>query len=223
MTKKPFCTKLIRPRQKRGLGKNPRIRRNFLEAIILSLGLEVIGFWVCLIFGVMILALLVESEHPNWAGLVLIVWVLFLVKIANFNGIEWVTEHPWYTALIVASYFAVMPVWMSAKWVLYVQKRKRQLLESEAAATFRTEKEKFIKEAIIKDSPETAEKKWAEEKDYPPQVAKHKGDFVVWGIYWPFSLLATLVDEPVRRFFNWCYYGLRNRLQSWSNKLSSID
>ena len=34
-------------------------------------------------------------------------------------------------------------------------------------------------------------------------VKEHKGRIVLWGVYWPFSLIWTVVDDPIRRAYEY--------------------
>ena len=54
-------------------------------------------------------------------------------------------------------------------------------------------------------------------KKYPPQISDHKGDYIRWLSYWPFSLLYTLTHDFIRRIARAFYNAISKYLQSISD------
>jgi len=192
---------------------------------ILGLSFGVIGLVVSVLIGVLVMAALVENNRPIVSAVALVVWG-FVLYFLGFNVIEWVSAHTKTTFIIVAVYFAFMPVWMYVKWIFYAMKMKQALKDFRERPVLGTDGQirsgTYVPEGSSSSS-ESPEDYWKRTHNYPPKVAEHKGDFMTWGIYWPFSLLATLVDEPVRRFFNMIFNGMKGALQKASDRITAED
>ena len=188
---------------------------------ILGLSFGVIGLVVCILVGMLVMAALVENNRPIASAVALAIWGVVLYLL-GFNVIEWVTTHSKAIVVIVLVYFAFMPVWMFVKWIFYAMKMKQALID------FRETQNEIVKpppESFVANessrSKETLEENWKRTHLYPPKVSEHKSNLMTWGIYWPFSLLATLVDEPVRRFFNTVFNAMKGVLQKASDKITA--
>jgi hypothetical protein len=56
---------------------------------------------------------------------------------------------------------------------------------------------------------------------YKPEVASHKGDIIAWMCFWPFSLIGTFINDPVRRLFNFIFNSLKGTYQKMSDSVFS--
>lgn len=57
-----------------------------------------------------------------------------------------------------------------------------------------------------------------------PVVNKHKARITSWMVYWPWSAMWTLIDDPIRRLYNRLYTLLRGFYQSIANQaFQSVD
>jgi hypothetical protein len=93
----------------------------------------------------------------------------------------WPLHHPWQTLLYVAGYFVVGGVWSIVKW-WFVE-----------TARFREAKDEFERRQFPRDQ-------WAEfVAKRKTAVRVHTEDFAVWIAFWPFNLVWTVLDDPVRR------------------------
>lgn len=51
---------------------------------------------------------------------------------------------------------------------------------------------------------------------FPPSIAKHKGDFTTWMVWWPFSAIWTLLNDPLKRLYRAIYQYLAKMLSDMS-------
>jgi hypothetical protein len=54
---------------------------------------------------------------------------------------------------------------------------------------------------------------------YKPDILNHKGTFIRWMTYWPFSAIWTLLNDPIRRLYNSVFNLLSNLLQKISDNI----
>jgi hypothetical protein len=123
------------------------------------------------------------------------------------------------TAIAAASYFALGALWSVGKWWFFVRDKRD---------TYNDRKRDFIADKklqiTVKDAIPTDLRK--EFKSYMtrygnggvamPEARKHKGRIMTWMAYWPWSMVWTLIDDPIKKMFRYIY----NRLQRLYEKIS---
>lgn len=127
-------------------------------------------------------------------AIVLIALVFWAIEVGLTVGMvavawwtwTWIGAHPWQTAGLVAAYFLTGAVWSVVKWwrfeVKNVERVRREFKIHPAGRT------------------------WPEYRDkYKSDVAEYKGVIIMWIVFWPFSALWTLLDDPVRRLASAIY------------------
>jgi hypothetical protein len=56
-------------------------------------------------------------------------------------------------------------------------------------------------------------------KFYKPLAYDNKSKIVAWICYWPFSLIGTLINDPLRRLVNFCFAKLKATYQKMSDSV----
>lgn len=163
---------------------------------------------------------LMEVEHWGWAtftlfatfGLSLLAHHLW----GTFSVVDWVVQNGVFTLVYVAAYLAVGVGWSFVKWFSYLMGFRD---------TFREQKEAFcLKNGLDPKAPITDEKvlsdfdhhlssnvSWGERhrgqllSRERPRAAKSKARITAWMAFWPFSVVGTVLNDPVRRLFNFLY------------------
>ena len=180
----------------------------------------IIGAWVAI---AILMAILLEFEKEGWAttffslGIALLLW--------NFRGDIWtfISSNPTATIGFAVSYVVVGVVWSFLKWNSYVKNVFGKL--------------KKIKDEFIRDHKEINDKnrpsfnnkidrsgikkgngdnlylsgnETLEEiiETISPIASEKKSIITSWISYWPVSLMATLLNNPFRKFFEWVYDNL---------------
>jgi hypothetical protein len=179
-----------------------------------------IGAWVVI---AILMAILLEFEKEGWAttffslGIALLLW--------NFRGDIWtfISSNPTATIGFAVSYVVVGVVWSFLKWNSYVKNVFGKL--------------KKIKDEFIRDHKEINDKNRSSFNNKIDRSGIRKGDgdnlylsgsetleeiiekispiasekksiITSWISYWPVSLMATLLNNPFRKFFEWVYDNL---------------
>lgn len=106
------------------------------------------------------------------------------------NIFSYAKNHAGSFLLIIVSYLFVGVIWSVVKWYFYVLNQRDEFRSSY--------------------------NKNANPKDHIPVARKNKSKILSWMMYWPFSALWTLINDPVRRAFRIIY----NRIESYFDKIS---
>jgi hypothetical protein len=118
--------------------------------------------------------------------------------------------------MFVGGYILGGLIWSVIKWKSYI---------SRSARVFKDLKERFIKEVgaigsnwrrwidVLRDNKHKLNRADFRESDEPEAIiskitinpADKKNVIISWIAYWPMSLGATLLNDPIRRFGSWIY------------------
>lgn len=176
-----------------------------------------IFFWLLVGLAIVFLFVCTENEWGGWATFVLlsvlaVINIVFKVPIFN-----WMLNNPKLLIGAVAGYFMVGTSWSVIKWVFYVHK--------ELDAYYDT-KELFLQHHnldIDKESPIPKEfkEKWADSayRIRQPQIKEHKMSIYIWIAYWPWSMVWTLINDPIKRLVKWIYRRIESTLQAISDRI----
>ena len=115
-------------------------------------------------------------------------WFIISLALIGFLGNQdffinighWIIYSPGKTLLVCLGYFLLGTVWSFIKWGFFLHKKRRHYIDSNTKIT---------------------------EFDFKYLKAiKNKGKIINWMIYWPLSLLWTLINDPVKRIFEKIFY-----------------
>jgi hypothetical protein len=56
-----------------------------------------------------------------------------------------------------------------------------------------------------------------------PRAAKNKRRITAWMAYWPCSAIGTLLNDPVRKFFNWAFGQFKDLCQKLADHVFRAD
>lgn len=151
------------------------------------------GFLLVILLGLtMFMVEVVETGLGAFVVLGIGFLIYQLLSLANPMGM--VTANWGTVVYLFAIYFLVGIPWSVIKWYFYLLnkrdavKAKYDLSSSRNAKSF---------------------KQWATDTGYQIPTAYHnKARIIRWMAYWPFSLVWTLVNDPIRRIWNAVYHWL---------------
>lgn len=165
----------------------------------------------------------VEVKKMGFATLVLIIYfsTVMILKNKGFTDIDlWGTlvADLAKTACLLAVYLFIGLGWSVARWSMFVWSERRRydekVREMEALygpmSGWEPERLRSFKLELGNS--------W--EDGYVcvrPQIRDHKEEFFLWLVWWPFSLLWTMIDDPLRRFCVLVYNLIGRRLQAISD------
>lgn len=169
------------------------------ETFVLFLAGSAFVYWSLLVLFVLAMIYAVETTSPTGATFTVILAALAAYFIYGFSTVGYVMEHPLYSLGYVGAYFLAGTVWAGVKWMFFVNSAARaygEIPESKRSDSFSFR---------------------GRSQSVPPQVKENKADIMIWMSYWPFSFVWTMIDDPVKRTFNWIYYKIAGGLQRYSN------
>lgn len=178
--------------------------------------------------------ILTETENFGWATV-----TLLLVGVASvvagrwfhvYSIVDFVRDNGVFTLVYVGAYVGVGIVWSFIKWFSYLMSFRD---------AFRTQKEAFFKskglDGLLATAPVPAEHqaafkefiqnnvRWTGEHRAQlyemerPRASKNKSRITAWASFWPFSLVGTLLNDPVRRLFNLLFNWFKALYQQMSD------
>jgi hypothetical protein len=124
------------------------------------------------------------------ATVAILLGLLILQLFGNIRVFSYVWAHPWWSLAFVAGYLAIGGVWSIAKW-WFAETNK-----------FRRVKDRFLLDHHVQGTRVPAElhQEWAAiVKAYKTNPANEKSRTLFWISYWPWSLVWTLLNDPLKR------------------------
>ena len=175
-------------------------------------GLILFGLFVATVF-----IFFVETESPFWATGFAILVAVFMQLFSPIPIISLAIEHPFHTLAYFVGYLAAGTAWGIGKWWFYLGNVKTKYNRAVKLYNASTTKDwKNFNDFIIEEGLNTYE---LDSETYRPLIAKNKRRFMIWMVYWPFSMVWTLLNDPIRKIFNWIYDRLAGMLQGMSDKM----
>lgn len=134
-----------------------------------------LSFWI--IVGVLAAALTTatEKEDFGWSTILAIVTLVVMQLFSDAQPFPWVFQHIGGVLIGIVGYAAAGGLWSIVKWWLFVLDAAR-----DAA-------------------------KWANKNPERPRVSSNKWRIVAWVIYWPASVLGTILNNFVSRIAHAVY------------------
>lgn len=165
-------------------------------------------FWIVLAATLVGMLVALELENGWLATGITIVTVGLLCWANNVAPQAWVAQHPIGTLGLGLGWFIAGAVWGAVKWYFWLLRKRDRL----------------IGRGLLKDGVATQEFHFDERyvkkgESFVPQVRDHKALVIMWMTYWPFSMVWTLINDPVRRAWDWLYARIGEKLQDIANKV----
>lgn len=175
-----------------------------------------LGFWIFLFLAAVVIAMEVHFDKGFSATITLVATVVVAHFFLNANIFSYVFDHlGWFIAGAVAYIFPLGWAWSMIKLGLHTRR---------LADKYQYEKIQFLREmhlpdnADLKTLPEAEKNRWEEyvrnhllididRRDGSATFDLHKRQatiFMWWG-HWPFSLLGTVLNDPVREAISFLY------------------
>jgi len=191
-----------------------------------------IWFWLLLGAVTIVLFALIENDRFGWATFSLLLAAAVLHLFGDVNVFAFAREQPLTALLLAGGYAAAGTFWGLGKWFFFVQ-RERRRYEHQKAEFLRSKgvsgnvvppelKQAWRKECggvtyqTVSDDPDRC-RKGVYPVNMAPKASDHRGQIIGWMIYWPWSLVWTLINDPVVRLFKWIYRQIQGLLQKISD------
>lgn len=190
------------------------------------LGLFLVGtlwFWILMAVAALVVGVCVARESFGKATLSVVATFALLGFLGDFNVLHWLVTHAAEFAVYLVAYFAIGTAWSVGKWWFFVRRKRDE---------YNDQKNAFLLQRGIKDGviPDDLRAKWREWIDnqydgrrsvgrsaYPPRARDYKGKITAWMMYWPWSFVVTIVDDPIRKLFNAIFRAIQDVFQRISD------
>ena len=150
----------------------------------------------------------VEHEFSVRSGFIILGYFLFLQFICHTNLIGNIALNPVKTLIVIGSYFLIGFIWSIIKWWILVNrdaltyKRKRLAFLEDCKKVKRSDV--FLGGVLSLDTevPEPLRGEWRRSLDFGfeiPRVHKNKNKISMWIIYWPTSLIWSLLNDFIKK------------------------
>lgn len=190
------------------------------------------------LIGLIILALititavvLTETEYFGGA-FILMLLIGVVAQLFHLSDLaDWITNHSAHTALYVISYMLIGVLWSFVKWASFLmnvrdsfRNCKREFFAYKGMSDFLGPISDDLRDEFFRyarDHYRTDYKEFSSLKK--PQAVENKSRIVAWMSMWPLSFIGTLLNDPVRKTFNWLFTSFRALYQKMSNSIFSQD
>ncbi len=176
---------------------------------------------------------LTEVEHWGWATFTLLATFVGSLVCHHYFGtpsiIDFVREHGVFTMVYLLVYLGVGVGWSFVKWFSHLHQFR------DAYRELKLDFLKFrgldVTLAAVPEDHLPAFKDWLGNKRYSmnanfreeilnltrPRASKNKARITAWMAFWPCSLIGTLLNDPVRRAFNFLFNNFKALYQKMSD------
>lgn len=178
-------------------------------------------FYCLMTIATIFLLLCIEWERPILSGITLILTFLLLALFGNFNLFTEIHAHPLISLGVFVGYFAVGVFWSIAKWWFFIQNK---------IAQYKNFKKEFLEQKNLPVSlraseiPKKHKREWQSKSAYPhhqfykPKVNENKRRILTWMIYWPWSFVWTIINDPITKLFKQIFNQLRFIYEGIANR-----
>ena len=176
-----------------------------------AMALGTMWFWS--VFAAVCIALFVfiDDDEGTEASGVLFSFALLLQLFGDFKPFSYLYHHPLATLQWAIVYLALGSLWSIAKWWFYVTKQRDH---------YNDKRRKFLREEGVKgdEIPSNLKYRWTNLAPAKPDIYKEKQRVVRWMSFWPWSMVWTLINDPVKKFFNAVYRRMQGLLQKIADR-----
>jgi hypothetical protein len=180
------------------------------------------GFWIFLVLISCVLFYCAEKDMGGLATVTLIGSMCFLNWCCDVPVFVYMYHNPWSILPGLVGYFVLGTVWSVIKWIFYVKDQREKYDDLKQGFI-----DSFKLEISVKDPiPDAQKQDWLncirantyEGLDVHPKIKQHKIRVYIWIAYWPWSLIWTVINDPVRKILNRIYRNIAEWMQSISDR-----
>lgn len=176
------------------------------------------GFWLwgaIALFSVCSL-ILIENDRPVLSTSVLFVTTILLEFFTNFHPISLSINNPGNALLYILGYLTIGTLYGIVKWFSFVYMiRERAAKEIENYKKAYGEKEFLNKDETTRIGMVST----GIGHSLPIKASNYKATMMMWMCYWPISAPWTVLNDPLRRAWNYAYNVISGSLQKISDNV----
>jgi hypothetical protein len=160
-----------------------------------------VSFWVIFSIGLILMFYFINSKDEGDGVGATITFILSAILLYATSGhrdsfISFITNNWLRNFEIVMIYLIIGLVWSFVKWYFYLLNKKEKL------------------EDLI-----TMNSNYELNQYDIPKAGENKDKIILWMSYWPWSAIWTIINDPVRKIFNWIYTKFSSIYQKMSDKI----
>jgi hypothetical protein len=170
-------------------------------------------FWLIvalLILDIVFMIWCVAGERPFFGFFSSMLTIVAFGWYFGWSLLELVIMNPALTVSLSFFYILTGIAWSLVKWGHFVGKIKDKYIAAR--------KDWKTGESLYKDYDLAGFKfyfkRYWENQSIPPLASENKNRILTWMIYWPFSFLWTIIDEPFKKAFELLFNSIK-RLYQW--------
>jgi hypothetical protein len=190
-------------------------------------------FLFALIGVVVVATVLTELEYFGWATALLLAIVVGGQLFSVLPVLSWIGAHTTETIVYALIYVAVGVIWSFIKWFSFLIQFRDQ---------YREQKEKFLTDNKLNPTgqiPEELREKFGQflgrSRGYSarsfrgnalnekPRASNNKSRIVSWMSLWPCSVVGTVLNDPIRRLFNFLFNHFKDLYQRLADHVFRND
>lgn len=172
---------------------------------ILLFGLPLFWYAFTIFAGIILFSL--ETDNGFVSSLAVIGFVLALWLFGDIGALFTLTGISTLLSLVVV-YLFIGALWSVAKWLFFLWEAKAWYTKNKARMDDDLKRGYFEGNRYFRDH-----------KDFPPRAARHKAQIMLWIAYWPFSMVWTLLNDPITRAVKAIYNALGGLMQRMSDRV----
>jgi hypothetical protein len=179
--------------------------------------------WFFALVGVVCIALLVaiETESPFWAALTLVGFCCAMHFFGDFNAFGWALDNPFETLSYVGGYFAAGAFWSVCKWWFFVR-NKRDKYNEVKYNFIRDNKLKIgVKDVMPAENRKDFRTLLRHTDTSMPEARQNKSRIMTWMTYWPWSMVWTMINDPIKKLFRMLYLRMQRIYEKISESIWS--
>jgi len=182
-----------------------------------------IGFWLLLVIANIVILTCVEFDFPGWAFWTLVAFGFALPKSITLDIFHEILEKPYLVLVFFLGYLAAGTVWSIVKWWIFVRRQanKYRAAEREFKELNKLDQDKpipqDIREKMKIPSNFRGNSHGLLQLSKRPRPNENKRKILTWMMYWPWSAIWTILDEPVKKAFKEIF----NQIRGLYEKISS--
>lgn len=151
-------------------------------------------FWILIGIVGVLLFVAVEYERAGWATISVVATLALLAWLGNFSLRAIIKGNPLMAFAFLAAYIIIGFVWSFGKWYFYVRNMRAQYDEA---------KKEGLRIISYYNKPD---------------INKNKARALTWAIYWPWSMVWTLINDPIKNLFKYFFRRLQAVYQKIADK-----
>ncbi len=171
-------------------------------------------FWVYIVAISIFLMAACEYSKPFLAASSLFGAALTLKFFGDVNVFRIIADHPLNTVYLALGYLVAGAIWSLAKWWFFVREARDRFEQKKAE--WIADRIKFANVPETKEQIESALKRHVSVSSYYPKASKEKSRIMTWMCYWPWSLVWTIINDPVKKAFT----AIFNRMKATFDKIA---